>query len=170
MSTVNPTLQARIERIFTKVVADAKAVGVPHGPVASVKVCHRRNEVGVCKARRDGLFEIAFSEVFAELDDRDVADTLMHELIHTCPGAFNHGPVFKRWMHRVNLHGYRVTVAEYSKAAQAMRSADIAASGDEVILVCDCGCRFVKSRRTKVAQHPGNYLCRRHRRPLALAQ
>ena len=170
MSTVNPTLQARIERIFTKVVADAKAVGVPHGPVVGLEVRHRRNEVGLCIPRGDG-FVIAFSEVYATLDDDEVADTLMHELIHTCPHCLNHGQIFHKWAGLVNhLKGYHVTTKARGAAYQAARHADVVAKHDLVVLACPCGCRLEVSRNRAVAKRPGNYLCRRHRRPLALAQ
>lgn len=45
-----------------------------------------------------------------DVDERTTKNTIMHELIHTCPGAFNHGPEFQRRARRVNsLLGYSVS-------------------------------------------------------------
>lgn len=45
-----------------------------------------------------------------DVDDRMTKNTIIHELLHTCPGAFNHGYEFQRRARQVNaLLGYSIS-------------------------------------------------------------
>lgn len=55
------------------------------------------------------------------VEERTTKNTIIHELIHTCPGAFNHGYEFQRRARQVNaLLGYSVsTTTDVSVLASA---------------------------------------------------
>lgn len=52
-------------------------------------------------------FKLNVSNVFEEIEDSTLADirlqsTIIHEVIHTLPGCFNHGPKFKKVCNDIN--------------------------------------------------------------------
>lgn len=65
---------------------------------------------GQCKSIVGG-YEISINEIL--LDERNSADglmnTIIHELLHTCPGCYNHDPQWKQYADMVNCaYGYRI--------------------------------------------------------------
>jgi len=76
---------------------------------------NRGNVVGECVSAdrsADNTWEIS---IHPKVDSpRDVFAVLVHELIHTTAGAFNHGSVFKTWANKLHLEpaagNYRSTV------------------------------------------------------------
>jgi hypothetical protein len=76
---------------------------------------NRGNVVGECVSAdrsADNTWEISIHPKVS--DPRDVFAVLTHELIHTTPGSFNHGSVFKNWADKLFLApaagNYRSTV------------------------------------------------------------
>ena len=67
-----------------------------------------RNAVGQCfpsNATRDDHFEIFISPKHPDCEPHTLAETLVHELIHTLPGCNNHGKKFKKVSTIMGLEG-----------------------------------------------------------------
>ena len=56
--------------------------------------------LGTCRKVGDKGFIIRISKY------ADVENTAFHELIHTFPGAYNHGSVFQQYANKINLIHY----------------------------------------------------------------
>lgn len=95
-----------------------------------------------------------------EAEAQAVKETLIHELIHTCPGCMNHGYEWKRRGDRVNrMLGYDV--------CRLRNISDLEAWGVKVkreewkyALVCDnCGSQYRFKRWCKKLEYPSLYNC-----------
>lgn len=58
-----------------------------------------RKKWGYCKRTSDNTFEISISTALGEDDvpKKSLMSTILHELLHTCPGCFNHGKLWKSY-------------------------------------------------------------------------
>ena len=106
-----------VEQLVRRAARELRDIGVDAGYIADITVDTRsKSRWGRCKKRWDAgrQCEVFKLEISAMLLDDDVSyfatmDTVMHEVIHTCPGCFNHGAEFKRVAKMVNLaYGYNV--------------------------------------------------------------
>lgn len=53
---------------------------------------------GTCQRfRKEGRFVVHLMPALRELDEAIVDNTIIHELIHTCPECWNHGAQFHHW-------------------------------------------------------------------------
>lgn len=85
-------------------------IAVPYRKVETFTVNTRASRWGLCSLR-DGKFYIQINVTL--LDERNGEDglinTLLHELLHTCPGCMNHGPNWKYYAERVRkIYGYDI--------------------------------------------------------------
>lgn len=66
-------------------------------------------------------FEIIVShqlfKTFGRRKKKALTNIMMHELIHTVDGCFNHGPEWKKWITMLNdKHGYLINPEPYSSS------------------------------------------------------
>ena len=85
-------------------------IAVPYSPVEKFTVNTRASRWGLCSLR-GGKYYIQINVTL--LDDRNGEDglinTLLHELLHTCPGCMNHGPNWKFYAEKVRRnYGYDI--------------------------------------------------------------
>ena len=87
-------------------------IGVPYTRPENLTVNTRSQRWGQCKrANATGKFYIDVNITL--LDERNGEDglinTLLHELLHTCPGCMNHGEEWKKWARLVKIkYGYDI--------------------------------------------------------------
>ena len=85
--------------------ADLDSLGVKYGKVSNWTVNTRaKRRLGQCKKAGLGLFDINISEALLndDIDDQISLDTIMHELLHTVQGCFNHGEKWKSYAKYIN--------------------------------------------------------------------
>lgn len=114
--------------------------------------CHhsRRNEFQRKHGVNTGyIYRIEISRYTLGSSQKSVINTLLHELLHTCKDCMNHGPLWKSYASKVNLHyGYDIKRCDGDKSQEdRMRLS----GGDGSIkfahkLVCD-KCREFVFRR-----------------------
>lgn len=85
-------------------------IHVPYGKVETFTVNTRARRWGQCKLEY-GKYYISINATL--LDERNSEDglinTLLHELLHTCPGCMNHGPKWKFYGEQVRrIYGYNI--------------------------------------------------------------
>ena len=166
----------RVRRLFRRCVVDAQLVGLPVnvGQLTEAKLCHRRNDIGVCRRSQcaEGVkFTVCFSDFYLALTDDEVLNVLMHEVIHTLPDCWDHGDEFIHWMdvvndQPVNGHVYRVVTSNVGDDARRLRAAcEAALTADHphmVTVECPHGCSITVSCRSRVARHPELFECKEH--------
>ena len=118
---------------------------------------------GLCTKVARGLFDIqiAASLLQDEVEDHAVKDTIVHELLHTIPGCFNHTGKWKQYAETVNflLPQYRI------KARSSYEDKGLEDTRPEpeyrYILMCqDCGTEIKRQKKSAAVEHPERYRCK----------
>lgn len=107
----------------------------------------------ICK---NGRYEIELSAHLVHADSSFVYTVLAHEVLHTCPGCMNHGPLWKQYAARMReRYGYLIArTAQYALVPEAPREAPY-------LLQCAaCGTLFPRQRMSRSVRESGRYRCR----------
>ena len=114
-----------------------------------------RRRLGCCYYQ-SGRYWIEVSQ--AVLEDEDLLkQTLVHELLHTCPKYRDHGPKSKAYAQTVNEKlGYRIErTVKTETPAGSLRHEEI-----KYILECQsCGAQIKRMRMSKAVKSPWRYRC-----------
>ena len=109
-----------------------------------------RRRLGCCYYQ-SGRYWIEVSQ--AVLEDEDLLkQTLVHELLHTCPKCRDHGPKWKAYAQTVNEKlGYRIErTVKTETPAGSLRHEEI-----KYILECQsCGAQIKRMRMSKAVKSP----------------
>ena len=152
-----------LKKLAQQCIQELGAVGICCGNVKQLAVNYRaKKRWGVCKKQSDGSFIIEIAEVLLQdhVSDIAVKNTLIHELLHTCPGCFSHTGKWKQYADHVNrmLPQYtikRVTAAE-EKGVTLRKKEPVY----RYILVCSsCNQYYKRQRISPVIEHPERYRC-----------
>lgn len=116
-------------------------------------------------SRRTGNYsiEIAACLLTDEAETQAAKETIIHELIHTCPGCMNHGYEWKRRGDRVSrMLGYNVTrcADRTTLETQGVVIKDRKPEEYKYALVCDCcGNQYKHKRMCEAVRYPELYYC-----------
>lgn len=106
------------------------------------------------------IIEVAPCMLKNGVEVKAVKDTIIHELIHTCPNCMNHGWEWKRRADRVNrMLGYSIS--------RCATTSELEADGVEVkkpvykyALECkECGKQYMYKRWCDSLEYPNRYRC-----------
>lgn len=122
-----------------------------------------RTTLGVCnRDRRTGKFTIDINPALLadNVSDLEVKDTIIHEILHTCPNCFDHGYEWKRRADRVNrMLGYHVSRTA-SRADMEAAGVKIKREEFKYALECvECGTQYKYKRWGKALENPSAYRC-----------
>lgn len=90
---------------------ELEALGIVCGSVQAFRVNTRaKRRWGLCKILPGGYqIEIAAVLLREDIPLASLKDTIIHELLHTCPGCANHGAQWKALADKVNrAYGYNI--------------------------------------------------------------
>lgn len=156
-----------LNRLYALVKMEALNAGIPiSNHIMRCTVNTRlRKAMGRCKRKTNLLgvcyeIEVAGCMLADNVDEMEIRDTIMHELIHTCPRCFDHGYYFHHYAEIVNRkYGYHVDTyvdTEQVKAAGVI----IKEESYKYILKCKvCGREFKRKRMSDAVQNPAMYHC-----------
>lgn len=144
--------------------AELASLQIPYGKVKIWSInCRAKARWGLCKKLPDGTYEIEIAKALLQddVDDIAVKNTIIHELIHTCPGCFKHTGKWKQYADRVNryLPQYNIKAAtsEIEKGVAIERKAPVY----RYCLKCSsCGTEIKRQKKTAVIEHPEHYRCK----------
>ena len=103
----------RIEELKEMVLTirkDMKAVKIPCGAIENIKIARKNARYfAITEMQNNGKYTITFSGVALLAGKKSLINTIMHELCHTCRGAYNHGAKFKKYGDMVYKNfGYKI--------------------------------------------------------------
>ena len=128
------------------VTGEAKRAGLPVSDRTEPHVVVNKRakcRFGLCRKTADG-FRIELSDRLLDAPEVSVRQTLAHELIHTCPGAFDHGELFRSYAVRMNeLYGYNIS---RTSSAGDMGVSDREDSARFIIRCTKCGALIYRMR------------------------
>lgn len=156
MANVEAVSKKELDGMLQKAIKQVQSVGaeVPENINPRVRIYKATSYLGQCR-RKDEQFEITISEYHLKNGYKAVMETMVHEVIHTIEGCFNHGNKWKMIADRVSSkYGYNISrVGNYSvkKVAQANMKYKLRCKG--------CGNIWHRQRLTKVVRFPELYSC-----------
>jgi len=106
--------------------------------------------------------EIAITERL--LDERlpieMLENTIIHELIHTCDGCYNHGSKFQAYGRKVNRElGYNISTYVAKDEVKAMQEIYKPKDRPYIVYCPSCKTEFTYAIKSKVWKHPEMYVC-----------
>lgn len=137
-------------------------LNIPYGNVRGFAVNKRAlKRWGRCSKRPEGYY-IQINDILCDgKHDDGLRETLMHELIHTCPGCMNHKAPWK-------VHVSKVNAALGMNIKRCNSAEDKGVEEVEVIerkkynYICEgCGYKIGYARQCKFTRHPELYICGR---------
>lgn len=150
--------QEELDGLLHSLAQQLRELGIPVSrelaPRAVVNTRAKRR-LGCC-VRREGAFEIQVAARLLE-DAPRLRETLIHELLHTCPGCMDHGPRWKAYAARAGeaLGATIQRVAAVEGPSQPLRREEV-----KYLLRCQsCGRLIPRLRMSKAVRRPGLYRC-----------
>lgn len=163
-------------RNFTQIMNECKqeldSIGMRNysNNIVSITVNNRLSRsLGRCKRAyyatgEQYQIELAGKVARDNVDLHFVKNIIMHELVHTMPGCFNHGPRFQNTAYIINRKlGYHVGTHE---SVENMKAAGVQPKDKRMDakykVVCQkCGQEIYRQRWCDLTANPGNYKCGR---------
>ena len=139
-----------------------KENSITPGEIVTVRVNKRiKRSWGRC-IRKDGVFSIELSPKILDdyVPDKSLEEVLLHELLHTCKGCFNHGTTWKRKAEILN-NRYGYNIKRTSSYEEYGVDRNVAENHPKYSIIC-CKCNSVgyRWRACGVVTHPENYKCK----------
>lgn len=101
-----------LNKVFADMIAKLDKINIPYGKIVSVTPNTRaKKRWGQCIKTPDGTYEININItlLYKGNDVRGLENTVIHEILHTCPNCMNHGPEWKKWARVVyDAYGYNI--------------------------------------------------------------
>lgn len=137
-------------------------IGIPLGGVNLVESNSRMHSYWGRCSRRVGYkrFDIDIAErLLLSADDEGVDIVVIHELLHTCEGCMNHGPMWKHWGTIVcNALGFHITRLS-SADDLGSDPTELIKLGYKACQCMDCGNIVVKKSECDFIKHYERYTC-----------
>lgn len=150
--------QKELDEWMAQILGELKALGIPVSKAIDphVRINTRAKRRLGCCFYMEGRCLIEVSA--AILEDRELLRlTLVHELLHTCPGCRNHGDRWKAYaLQAGNAFGMDIhrTVA-MEGPIEPLRRESV-----KYVLICEsCGKRIERMRMSKAVKAPWRYRC-----------
>ena len=117
----------------------------------------------ICYNRTTGEYKLRISNQIGNYDTwehsrRKLISTLVHEFIHTMPGAFNHGLAFKRYGELFHRRYGDIEVTRVSGGGEGYISTYRKPTYKYIIVCEDCDCKYRFQRASFKTKFPE--LCR----------
>ena len=150
----------RFDELLSRVLEQARSMGIPVSGRIDPHVRVNRRAVtrfGCCIRQKDGGFVVELTHRLLDASDRACLQTLAHEVLHTCPGCRNHGPLWRTYAGQMN--------AAFGYAISRTGTCGELGVPDErpvrYLLVCSrCGREFPRMKASPLVRHPERYRCR----------
>ena len=87
--------QSDLNKLLAKAIEQVKSVGLKPSPIdETLEIKNSAGTMGSCKREIVG-FTISISKYIKDNDEKELMDTLVHEVLHAVPKCFNHGAQWK---------------------------------------------------------------------------
>lgn len=150
----DPEIKDTVKKCF-EMVYD---VGIDLGDIYKITINKRMySSLGRCKRSGD-YFEIEINPALLDSPKIDLEDTILHEMIHTVDGCWNHGAEWKRNAKIINdRYGYSISRCGITEACRKRRAEH---SPYRYAVECPvCGHQWKFERWCKTVANPNHYKC-----------
>lgn len=154
-------MKTRLLRLFNECLAEADAIGINYGKIDRITVSYKDTHwFGICHKFTDFYtIEIAHFILGDNTTDEQVKNTIMHEILHTCPNCMRHNSNWKRKVNMVNDCYAFYHISTYSEFEDFGLSVEKVLK-PKYILKCEkCSYTIGYQRKCKIVNHPSLYCC-----------
>ncbi len=136
------------------------AINIPYGNIKELRVNNRARRWGRCTGS-SGNYTIEINATL--LDERNpdtgLINTILHELLHSCPGCMNHGSKWKQYAAKVH-NKYGILIKRNSSPDDKSIQVDSHNIKVKHKFVCNgCGATVVRMRESKFTRDCANFRC-----------
>lgn len=150
-----------LNALYERCLWEVERVGIRHGVILDIKVNYRaKTRWGMCKRNPNGfMLEISAMLLEDSVSDEAAKDTIIHEILHTCKGAFNHGEAWKALAGRMNaIYGYNIKRTT-SYAEKGMKEVHVEDKYKYFYKCEGCGQILKYKRKCVFTKNPARYRC-----------
>lgn len=149
----------KVNELLKKAIILVESIGITPGKIVSeVKINTRAKTMfGRCNRKmKNGSYEfqIEVSKFLLE-SESGTMNTLIHEVLHTCKGCFNHGKVWTAYANKVTRElGYTITRTSTAESKGLKKE-----EYKYVVECVSCKIKYGRHRMTKLIANPDFYAC-----------
>jgi len=151
---------SRYNKLLQEVILEAKQLNIPisQNIDPNVIINTRAKRFGRC-SRKSGKFIIELSSIFDKAEDKMAKQTLVHEILHTCPDSMNHQAIWKSHVSKMNrAYGYKIARTNSCENIGVER--EISKNAKYTIECQKCHNKSYKDRISGVIRTPEKYHCK----------
>lgn len=148
-----------LQKYVAECEADLKSIGIKQGVVKEWVVNTRVSSwLGQCKKLKDGTFRISIIEslLFDDVNDRELKNTIMHELLHTVEGSMKHTG---RWLLNAQSVNKRLPQYRIERVSDFPQSKQNAEKYPYAVKCVNCGKIYYRTKMTSIISNPERYSC-----------
>lgn len=151
-----------LKKLMKECLAECDKANIPYGDIVDVVINTRaKKRWGRCSKKPYGfVIEVNQQLLDDKITDVSTKTTIIHEIIHTCPGCMNHGEKWKKWADVMNKkYGYNITRTTSAEDKGIERTIE---DYKYTITCAKCGCTSYYMRKSRVVEHitSGGKRCR----------
>lgn len=157
------TTESELNYCVEQALEVAKNCGLKYGSIKEIKVNDRLSRaLGRCCERgtsENPWYRLEFNpEMLRKCNYNFIMSTILHEIIHTCDGCYNHGANFKaagrKVMAKYPQYKISTTSDPYENCVAGLHY-----SGGKYAVKCDkCGTVIYKNRMRNIIKYPNTYV------------
>lgn len=155
-----------IEAYLVQVIRQCRAVQIPISNRIDPKIIinsRAKSRFAACRKIKQPagtIYRIEVGSALMETDAFIVKNILVHELLHTCHGCYNHGSRWKRYAEKMNqLYGYHITTTATYKQL-GLPEPEKKKTLRYRIACQNCGTVFYRQKKSRLVTNTGEYRCR----------
>lgn len=148
-----------------KLFLELKNIGIPVSKdIEKVTINTRaKSRFGACKVRKNTLgkrvYTIEISSEILGCETKDISSVIIHELLHTCRGCFNHGKKWKIYSALVKEKlGYDISRTQTYEDF-GLNKPNEKEEIKYIVKCSGCGAEFPRKRLCNLVKNPQNYRC-----------
>ena len=147
----------QVEKMVHAYRHDMLTRGIKVGKISRVWFSDKSfGKFGSCRKLMNGYFVIEITDLGLH---GDVKSTIVHELIHTVAGCYNHGQKFQE-IARLLSNAYNMELGTYAGVREMELSREYRISKAKYALQCKkCGQLILRQRATRLVKLPTTYSC-----------
>lgn len=148
-------------KLYNECVCECENVGIEIGCIMDITVNTRAKRRWGQTSLRNGKYYISISSALLEdnVDDMAAKDTIMHEILHTCKGCFNHGAPWKAVANKINKAYPKYNIKRCTSFEEKGIKMEETNNFKYTVICEKCGQQFFYERAGKVVQNPKSYHC-----------
>ena len=144
-------------------------LGIRYGKQITFQINTRaKTRLGICKKTgKRYVIEIAAVLLDERTNDKELKNTLLHELLHTCRGCMKHTGKWKQLAERVNA-AYGMHIQRTADKNEVCLPEEPHTQPKYRIVCKNCGIVYERYRMTEFVRHPEKYRCGKCRKQFDL--